>query len=370
MTQQLTDRLSKAKTQLILKHPFVGSMALKMPFEITDAVPTAATDGFRVMFNPAFCDELMDDQLVFLVAHECLHPMLEHTFRRGNRDPERWNIAADYVINQLLHDEQIGRFISGGCLDRKIYDAGDGISERIYELLPPSEGNGSGPGGIGNDIIESDKSPSEIAEQQAAVKVMVAQAAQAARMAGKMSGSLERLVDEVLKPRVNWREVLQRFVVKCRDDQRSWARPNRRMLSQGMYLPSRSGERMGELALACDCSGSISEQDYVKIATELKALHADLRPSKLHVVYFDHGVKRIVTFEPDDTPEVHRLGGGGTAFSPIWPALAEVSQDLACCVVLTDLYCSDYGDQPEYPVLWLTTGATNAPWGEVTEVKE
>jgi predicted metal-dependent peptidase len=142
------------------------------------------------------------------------------------------------------------------------------------------------------------------------------------------------------------------------------------MIPQGLYLPSRSGERLGEIALACDCSGSISDQDYIKIATELRTLHADLQPTKLHVVYFDHEVKEVETFGPDVTPQVRRLGGGGTAFSPIWPALANVSEDLACCVVLTDLYCNDFGPAPGYPVLWLTTGQTHAPWGEVTEVKD
>ena len=368
MTNDLQHRLSKAKTRLILRHPFIGTMALKMPFEITDAVPTAAVDGFKVYFNPEFCASLTDDQLEFLVAHECLHPMLEHNFRRKDRHADTWNVAADYVINQLLHDEGIGRFIDGGCLDRNIYDAGNGMTEKIYDNLPQQQGVGRG--GIGQDVMDAQGSPAEIAEQQAAIKVAVSQAAQAARMAGKLSGNLNKLVNEIVNSRIDWRSVLRNFVVKTKDDQRSWARFNRRLLPQGVYYPARSGEMMGEIALACDCSGSISDQDYVKIASEMRALHADLRPSKLHVVYFDHKVLKVETFEPDDYVEVRRLGGGGTAFAPIWSAIDEVSENLQCCAVLTDLYCSDFGDDPGYPVLWMTTGATNAPFGETIEVKD
>jgi len=95
------ERLSKAKTSLILEHPFIGSVALNMPMSLSDEVPTAATNGKRVLYNPDFIEPLTDEELKFLVAHECLHPMLEHNYRRGARDPKKWNKAADYVINQI-----------------------------------------------------------------------------------------------------------------------------------------------------------------------------------------------------------------------------------------------------------------------------
>ena len=108
-TAALTMKLAKAKTSLILEHPFVGTVAMNMPFEITDAVPTAATNGKKVMFNPQFCNELTDEEMKFLVAHECMHPMLEHNYRRNERTHQRWNQAADYVINKLLIDDKIGK---------------------------------------------------------------------------------------------------------------------------------------------------------------------------------------------------------------------------------------------------------------------
>ena len=72
-------RLSKAKTSLILEHPFIGSIALKMPMVISDNVATADTDGKQVRFNPDFMDKLTDSQLVFLVAHEVMHQRLRRT---------------------------------------------------------------------------------------------------------------------------------------------------------------------------------------------------------------------------------------------------------------------------------------------------
>ena len=76
----LMKRLSKAKTSLILEHPFIGSVALNMPMELSDSIPTAATNGKRVLYNPDFIEPLTDEELEFLVAHECMHPMLEHNY--------------------------------------------------------------------------------------------------------------------------------------------------------------------------------------------------------------------------------------------------------------------------------------------------
>ena len=368
----LMKRLSKAKTSLILEHPFIGSVALSMPMELSDAVPTACTNGKRVLYNPEFIASLTDEELKFLVAHECLHPMLEHNYRRNSRDPKKWNKAADYVINQLLVDEGIGKFIDGGCLDKAIYTNGGGTSDGIYNLLPDSDGDGDGegddPGGPGNDLEDGDGSPAEQAQEAAEWKIKVAQAAQAAKMMGKLSENMARLVDEVLKPKVDWRERLHQFVQKARDDQRTFARPNRRFITQGMYLPSVSGEVLGDLVFAVDMSGSISQSECDQYAAECRVVHEDGKPANMHLIYFSHEVCGHDTMARDDDFVFNPRGNGGTAFSPVFRYIQENNIEPVGIVFLTDLYCSDFGDAPDCPVLWVTTGATSAPFGEVIKM--
>ena len=94
-------RIIKARTALVLEHPFFGNIALNLPFNFNDTIPTARTNGKRIEYNPRFVEALGDEEVKFLVAHECGHPMLEHNFRRGERSPRRWNQAGDYVINKL-----------------------------------------------------------------------------------------------------------------------------------------------------------------------------------------------------------------------------------------------------------------------------
>ena len=365
---EVEKRIAKAKTALILEHPFVGSVALNMPMKVDNNVPTAATDGKRVLFNEDFCKELDDEELKFLVAHECMHPMLEHNFRRGERDRYKWNQAADYVINKLLTDEGIGKMPKQGLLDENIYQAGGGTSDGIYNNLPDTPEDQQGNGGQGQPLDSCEDgqgSPAEVAQQQAEWKVKVAQAAQSAKMMGKLSAGLERLVAEILTPKVDWRDVLQRFVVKCRSDQRSWARPNRRFLSQGLYLPSVSGETLGEIAFAVDCSGSIGQDEINQFASEITTVWQDQRPTKVHVIYFDSEVSHYDEFDRDNEPVIKPHGGGGTAFSPVFRYMEEHGINPVACIFLTDLCCNDFGDEPDYPVLWVSTHEDKAPFGEV-----
>ena len=371
MTATAQKKLAKAKTALILEHPFVGSIALNMPFIFDPAIKTAATNGKVIKFNPEFVDSLSDEEVKFLVAHECMHPMLEHNFRRGERDPRQWNKAADYVVNQLLTDDSIGRMPANGLLNKAIYDAGGGTTDGIYKMLP-DDGGGSGNndsfGGEGDpldDCQDGEGSPAEQAQNQAEWKVKVAQAAQAAKMMGKMSAGMQRLVDEVLAPKVDWRDVLRKFVERCKNDTRSWSRPNRRFLAQGMYLPSVSGEHLGEIAFAVDCSGSIDQHTINQFAAEIGMVKDDGNPARIHVVYFDSEVSHYEKYEPDDSLDIKPHGGGGTAFSPVFEYFAEHQIEPVACIFLTDLCCNDFGDCPDYPVLWVSTDEGTAPFGEV-----
>lgn len=372
----LKTRLSKAKTTLILDHPFFGALAMNMPFELVPEdhpIQTAATDGKTVWFNEGFITPLNDLELTFLVAHEVCHPMFDHNFRRGSRDPKKWNVAADYVINQILTDEKIGQFIEGGCLNKSIYDAGKGVSEAIYELLPDQGGNGGGkfgqggsPGGSAyDDVQDGSQSAAEREQMSEEWKVKVSQAAQSAKMQGKLSANIERLVGEVINHKVDWRNVLRNFLTKAKDETRSWARANRRFLSQGMYLPSADGEAMGELVIAVDCSGSIGDKELNQFAAEITAIKQDMNPAVIHVVYFDSRVCHYDAFNRDDDLFIKAHGGGGTAFSPVFKFLDEKGIEPVATVFLTDLYCDDFGNPVDHPVLWVSYGANKAPWGEV-----
>jgi predicted metal-dependent peptidase len=349
-----------------------------MPFQLDASIPTAATDGTKVLFNPQFVDKLDDKELLFLVAHEIMHPVFEHHARRRERDPMLWNIAGDYVINYLLVQERVGTMPKMGLYDQAIYAAGNGMTDVIYENLrqeqeatgqePDPSGDGSG--SALDQVLDASGTPQEVEQATQEMKVRIAQAAQAARAQGRLSAGFKRFVDSILQPKVNWRDVLQRFVERAKTDQRSWSRFNRRFLSQGLYLPSISGESMGELVIAIDCSGSINDRVLAQFAAEVRTIKDDLCPVAIHCVYFDSEVSHHDVVTQDDDLNIQPHGGGGTAFSPVFQFIQDNGIEPVATVFLTDLYCSDFGYAPDYPVLWVSNGDDKAPFGEVVMMED
>jgi predicted metal-dependent peptidase len=201
------------------------------------------------------------------------------------------------------------------------------------------------------------------------MKVLAGQAAQAAKMCGQLGANMERILGSVMQPVVDWRAVLQDFMQTRSKDEVSFLKPNRRFLAHDIYLPSRTGERLGKIGVAVDCSGSINEKEIAEFAAEITDIKDRLTPSEMHVVYFHHEVSRHDIFSQDEDAEIKPNGTGGTAFSPIFRALEPYAGELDAVVVLTDLCCSDFGPEPEYPVLWVSNAYDQAPWGEIVMMK-
>jgi len=122
---------------------------------------------------------------------------------------------------------------------------------------------------------------------------------------------------------------------------------------------------MGECVFAVDCSGSVHEEEVAQFTSEIRTVKEDLNPTRIHIVYFHGKVYRTDTFEQDDELEINVTESGGTAFSPIFKAIQEKGITPVACIVLTDLWCGDFGDEPDYPVLWVSNNKDSAPWGEV-----
>lgn len=359
--------LGKAKGVLVLEQPFIASLLINMPMVERWDIPTMATEGTKYMYNPSFVMSLSMDEVRFVLAHEVMHCVHQHMFRRGDRDHRRWNQAADYVINDLLVSEKIGTMPKGGLHNPALVQSAQGTSDGVYNLLPESKDEG-GKGDVGDPLDDCEDAKGDASERAAAeseMKVRVSQAAQAAKMCGKLSAGLARFADACLRPKVSWKDVTRRFWnSKARVDY-TFARPKRRFIDQDLYLPTLTGEQLGEVVVFIDCSGSIDENTLNQFASEIKILREDCMPFRLHTVYFDSRVSHHDVFERDDALHIEAHGGGGTAFSPLWDFVENKGIQPVCGIVLTDLCCDDFGTPPDYPVLWVSTCRGEAPFGEV-----
>lgn len=398
----LAVRLTKARTALLLDHPFFGALLFRLVFQETSGVATMATDGVSLFYNPQFVESLPPGELVGVLAHEVMHPALHHDTRRGGRDRRLWNVACDYAINPLL--------IEAGLqlpADRLLDMCFAGMSaEQIYNLLDRSrqepqpdcqtgkevqEEESAGdpepsvdhpavpetPGGFGQ-VLDTpqpetlgalDHAVEQTERHEREWRIAVEQAENIARFAGSVPASLERSIEAGEKASVDWREVLRRTFSETLPADYTWVRPNRRHLSKGLYLPGIAREGAGEIVLAVDCSGSISKRVLGLFQSEIGALVQEHQPELVHVIYFDAKVHRRDLFARGETIVLGPAGGGGTDFGPVFADLEEQGIVPHSVIVLTDLEGSFPAQEPSYPVIWASTKPGRAPFGATVSIE-
>lgn len=372
--KNILEEIKMARVKLVLDHPFFGSLVMSMKSKERTDIPTFATDGTHLYFNSEFADRLQKKEMHTVICHEILHCSNAHIFRRNGRNPERWNIACDFVINQILLDcnEHLKKstpprpeafaftgVLQGGCLIGKPWEnltateteAFRGLSsEEVYNRLPPDIGKNSKPSF--GEVMDAEGSLEQKAHQEEEWKIKVVQAAAAAKFHGTMPGALKRMIDELVNPRVPWRDQLRHFFnVQVKQDY-TWRRPNRKMIHRGLYLPTLDGIKMGEIVVVIDTSGSISEAILAAFQSEMQAIMDECVPAKMTVIYCDAQVNEVEEYMPGDLLSLEATGGGGTDFAPPFEHVQEHDLNPVCMIYLTDLYGPLPQNPPDFPVLW------------------
>jgi predicted metal-dependent peptidase len=363
--------------------PFFGQLALRLSPVIDPSVETAETDGREIRFNPDFCAKLNDKELAWLYAHEVAHPALGHLWRIGSRDMRKVNIAADYVVNEMLESiitSQKGAVhrlqrIPKSYLDRQYY----GLSmEEIYTLLPDPP-PGSNPGSaIGTFTKPSAKPSSPDSQPSSLEQEWKAAAAQAAivcrsRSQGQLPSAIADLLNELIEPAVPWQDVLRQFVSRIVRDDYTFRRPNRRFAHMGVMLPTLRSEGMGTIAVAVDTSGSIrcNQALLQTFLSELQGILDTTSPEAMHLLDCDARIHSHTKLAPgDDLRGTSFHGGGGTSFRPVFTWLDDNQVTPDCLIYFTDLEGSFPDREPHYPTLWLNYGnpRTKAPFGQTLTV--
>jgi len=356
---------TKARAKLIMEQPFFGTLCMRLkPVENT-SMPTGATDGVHLYYNPNWFLKLNQFERLGFLAHEVMHCVLMHMIRRQKRKHAKWNVACDHNINLNLLD--IGFLLPPGGLHDEQYR--DMSADHIYTMLPEQDEDQFDPGGCGGVLDHPDVKkggPGSSARQETEWTVAIGSAANEAKARGKLPGSLESLIEDLLEPQVDWRTVLFRFFRSSDKSDYTWVRPNRRFIGQGMYLPGLYNPSLGEISIIVDTSGSVSDDELKVFSSETSAILQELNPSAVNFIQCDAEVHSAVTYTREDLPLTYEYHGrGGTSFVPAIEYVQEKYPLTTACVYFTDLE-GDFPDiPPEFPMLWITTVKHEAPFGEV-----
>lgn len=364
------------RARLMLAQPFLALLAMQLELVpvVDPRLATAATDGERVFVCARFLLGLEREERLFVLAHEVWHCAALHFLRRGSREPQLWNLAVDHEVNALLQEqgmtvpedavlfprlrgqnaETVYKWLQGKARRGRGRDRGR-LAD-VHDYTPPAEA----------PPLDPDYTPQP--NWRAWPARVVAAAQQVERQHGHLPAGVAQLVRSYREPQLCWRELLRSFVSQGLERRRRWMPPNRRFLSQGLYLPAQERVPCLELALAVDTSGSTREV-LPEFLAELIGIAGAFGDYRLRLLMCDaamHSDQVYSPYAPLQPEQVRFEGGGGTNFVPIFTRLAEGAPPRVL-VCLTDGYGPAPSQAPNYPVLWVLTrdGQRPAPWGEV-----
>jgi len=400
-------RFTEMRTGMLLHTPFFASLmldTLDLRVGKFNHIPTAGTNGRIVWFDEDFLASLTLPEAVFLCCHEIGHAMWMH-MSRGRYFIDMgfdgqpfcqplFNIAADFVINDMLVKSNVGVMPKGGLISKKYTH--DMLVDDVYRDLlknmprqgdgqPGESGSQDGPPEGSNAGVPSNEGangmkpldthvyePAQLPEAE--MKRAIASAANQAKAMGKMPAGLERWVDSMLAPKVSWKDRLRYLMTRAAErDSTTWASPHRRRLvSQKIYFPSYTGFGAGTIVWATDTSGSMGQKEFDAAFAEVADILQTCRPERVFMMSCDakvHDVHELSSYTDiyGEKPAMH--GGGGTAFEPVFEKVEELHIDPAVLIYFTDGYGSFPATAPDYPVMWVMTTDVEPPFGDCIKVE-
>ena len=302
---------------------FCASGLFEMPHVEDNSIPTMATDGAKVLYNKDFVLSIQEPEIDFTRIHELFHKIMKHHLRIGNRNPTIWNFACDFVINpkveELSYHGQHGNkshvitMPKGGLYDPKYKGKTEewvyNDLEKNYDVvemdgggykLSPKDGKGDDimPQGWG-DFKPSTKSTEEQAIESQEIDQQIMSNASLLRDIGQDSPSFVKdLLDKIKQSKVEWQDVLRRFIGGDNSEDYSFRRVHRKTYhSYGMFAPSSEKIGVGDIVVAIDSSGSVSQDELSQFLGEIQAINEDMKPTSITIITCDSQIRNVQRFE-------------------------------------------------------------------------
>ncbi len=385
-------------TKFILKlksqNPFFANLAMFAEFDLSEDLDWAQTDGKRIGIAAQLVDDYSERELHGLLLHQVLHLALSHGVRGMSKNHELWNVAADIVVNNIIH-EAFGwpaapatawNFNFTGSSADKVYaillresekreDCCTSGEPNVCETASPSDDHDSA-----DDIDDTDMNSSksaiathspgrESAKKYKSAYDLVAGispdeaiateeywrhsliSVERSHQAGDISASLTREWTIAAHPQLNWRTILWRFVSPTRDD---YSEFDNRFVHQGVYLEVLQCESI-VVDVVIDTSGSVSQTLLSAFLTELVSIKAHFPHVLIKLFYCDSQLSGpfdlLVAQENIPVP----IGGGGTNFDPYFSELrnADLVRMPVGVVYFTDGFATFPDAIPAIDVLWV-----------------
>lgn len=384
------DKLKRARIQIQKTNPFFAYLSLYLKFreDKNGEVPPWAGLGVNVegelCYKKEFVEKLTEEELMGVLIHEILHLSLLHLTRRGTREPVVWNIAADAAVNSIVKENRYS-LPSGGvipdynnCVEvfgKTITEVNKKTVEKIYEELEQfakklQQGNGNGKGkgdgeecdGDGQDNKEGNgngngnysksgykpfdhhkegkRATEEDKKQQEEYwKGKANEALVAAKLRGNLPKGMERLVSGLSEAKVNWRDILQRYVQRAIPYDYTYSNPSKKSVSSGYYMPNTIKDHV-DVCVAIDTSGSIGQDELKEFISEIigmaKAFNTRINMRLLTHDVTVHDDLLIANGNIEKIKQLKLHGGGGTSHKDLFNYIDKNHRNAKLVICFTD----------------------------------
>lgn len=376
----LEEQMVRARFHLLFKKPFLGSIIAQLELcEASSWCRTCSTDGRKFYYNFHWASQLTLDNLKFVFGHQILHLCLDHLGRRGTRDIQVWGMATDYLVNYILKKEAFGVPPTNAniLLDDRFTD--EMSADEIYAYLIDNQikieipmddhldasdgddgkdGKGKSSNSVTVSIAGGPDGPPKLTEEdinQIRNDIMQQMMTAAQSMsAGDVPGFMQRYLDDLNTPKMDWRALLSVHIKSTVKGDYSFSNPSKRSWHLGVILPGVRNVDTIDVAVSIDTSGSMTNEMLTDFLSEVKGIMDEFEDFNLWLWTFDTRVYQPKLFTPHNLDEIMEYvpeGGGGTYFTSNWEFMKDPSShgfdDLSpiepkCFIMFTDGY--DGGD--------------------------
>jgi predicted metal-dependent peptidase len=354
--QQAESMVSAFILRLRMRSPFFATLAMFARFYPTDALPTLATNGREIFFNPGFLSTLPLKQLDACLLHHVLHAAFVHPLNHSVRNATLWNIAADILVNGVLAAHPFLELLPGAIRNK---DLEKKPIEEIYEILlkkgDPTQLKCScfvSAEGLTEEPLPL-LTPTQKIERQAYWNQATRQAevVQRSCSGGQALTSLEVIFAYLAEQRADWRVSLWRFLIKTPADFSGF---DRRMIGRELYLDDTHIEPVAIYA-CIDLDSGVDTEQRATFLQELAGILSAYPHLSAQVFYLSNGLSG--PHEPEPGELLARLQERRQTGS-FWSYVrreTEQSHIRGLCVYVTDGFGDDPAQPPDLPVLWLVT---------------
>ena len=355
-----TQKLTQAKSKLMLDNPYFGTLVSSLEFEINNNIASSLTEGDKFIYNDEYLDVLSVDEVTTLLANSSMHQALYHTERGQGRVSSIWNLASDYAINDLLVDNGFALPPMANYSSRfeRLY------TEQIYTIL------------LGELDLNEDNEPQEEREQEKEqvqeeylsdeeYELILEQLKDKLEKVGDLPKGIERFIEGLAETKISWRDELYRYVNShAKSDYRMFP-SSKKHLYRGIALPSIYGEEL-KIVVAIDTSASIDDELLKLFLAELQEIMQVFTHYIIEFIECDAKIQNICRLTPMEPFEPTLKGGGGTDFRPVFEHIEVQNEDFKFLIYFTDGMGEFPSYEPMIDTLWVMPQLKeDMPFGEV-----